>query len=303
MDVNRNNISTSSARGFVDAPGDQEPDDLNLFLSLGSPQPRKQQPKPEQLPPNSPAIIFQPHQLLANHFVVPNASPSSWPLPINPHQQLLFQMPPPQHLPKPILPQPHKEDPQPSIGAVQSPRAQVQRGRVAGAGGSLSRRGKAQTITPPFPWATDRRAMVHSYAYLMANGMREITGEVQCKRCDTKYEMQYDLKEKFAELWEYIANTRCLMHDRAPNRWLNPALPDCRHCEQSNCVRLVPTKKKEINWLFLLLGQLLGCCKLSELKYFCKHTSNHRTGAKDRVLYSTYMGLCMQLDSKGPFHM
>ncbi|PKI62136.1 hypothetical protein CRG98_017509 [Punica granatum] len=115
--------------------------------------------------------------------------------------------------------------------------------------------------------------------------------------------MQYDLKEKFAELWEYIANNRCFMHNRAPDQWLNPALPNCRHCEQSNCVRPIPTKKKAINWLFLLLGQLLGCCKLAELKYFCKHTSNHRTGAKDRVLYSTYMGLCTQLDSTGPFHM
>ncbi|KAL4352204.1 hypothetical protein GQ457_06G007910 [Hibiscus cannabinus] len=53
----------------------------------------------------------------------------------------------------------------------------------------------------------------------------------------------------------------------------------------------------------VLLGKMLGCCKLSELKYFCKHTKNHKTGAKDRVLYLTYMGLCKQLDPTGPFHI
>ncbi|KAL1809528.1 hypothetical protein ACET3Z_026518 [Daucus carota] len=29
--------------------------------------------------------------------------------------------------------------------------------------------------------------------------------------------------------------------------------------------------------------QMLGCCTVEQLKYFCKHTKNHRTGAKDRV--------------------
>ncbi|WOH09609.1 hypothetical protein DCAR_0729067 [Daucus carota subsp. sativus] len=48
--------------------------------------------------------------------------------------------------------------------------------------------------------------------------------------------------------------------------------------------------------------QMLGCCTVEQLKYFCKHTKNHRTGAKDRVLYLTYLAICKQLDPKGPFH-
>jgi hypothetical protein len=46
---------------------------------------------------------------------------------------------------------------------------------------------------------------------------------------------------------------------------------------------------------------MLGCCTLDQLKYFCKHTKNHRTGAKDRVLFLAYLGLCKQLDPNGPF--
>ncbi|KAI3474052.1 hypothetical protein Pfo_028840 [Paulownia fortunei] len=88
------------------------------------------------------------------------------------------------------------------------------------------------------------------------------------------------------------------MRHRAPAAWMNPTLPDCKFCQQNNCVKPIPSKKKSINWLFLLLGQMIGCCKLSELKYFCKHTRNHRTGAKDRVLYLTYLELCRQLDPR-----
>ncbi|THG02676.1 hypothetical protein TEA_012074 [Camellia sinensis var. sinensis] len=76
----------------------------------------------------------------------------------------------------------------------------------------------------------------------------------------------------------------------------------CKFCEQENNAKpVISEKKKSINWLFLLLGQMIGCCTLEQLKYFCKHTKNHRTGAKDRVLYLTYLGLCKQLDPNGPF--
>ncbi|KAL0409830.1 UNVERIFIED_CONTAM: hypothetical protein Slati_3572700 [Sesamum latifolium] len=93
---------------------------------------------------------------------------------------------------------------------------------------------------------------------------------------------------------------RDVMRQRAPSAWMNPILPDCKYCKQHNCVKPILTKKKSINWLFLLLGQMVGCCKLSELKYFCKHTKNHRTGAKDRVLYLAYLELCRQLNPEGP---
>ncbi|KAH1147074.1 hypothetical protein GYH30_042307 [Glycine max] len=62
----------------------------------------------------------------------------------------------------------------------------------------------------------------------------------------------------------------------------------CIQCFQNGVEPLLAcTKiKRTINWLFLLLAQVLGCCLLKQLRYFCKHTNNHRTAAQDRVLYS-----------------
>lgn len=163
-------------------------------------------------------------------------------------------------------------------------------------------KGKSETIPAPFPWATTSRAKVHSLSHLLSNNIFSIKGEVQCKKCDKIYEMEFDLKEKFVEIGNFIVENKSGMHDRAPSVWMNPVLPSCRYCEQENSVKpVIPVKKKEINWLFLLLGQMLGCCTLEQLKYFCKHTKNHRTGAKDRVLYLTYLCLCKQLDPSGPF--
>ncbi|KAK4419123.1 hypothetical protein Salat_2325100 [Sesamum alatum] len=163
------------------------------------------------------------------------------------------------------------------------------------------RPGKSETIAPPYPWATPQRATIHNLQYLIGKGITKIKGRVQCKRCDRQYDLEYDLQTKFAEVAMFIMKNRDEMRQRAPPAWMNPTLPDCKYCEQQNCVKPILTKKKSINWLFLLLGQMVGCCKLSELKYFCKHTKNHRTGAKDRVLYLTYLELCRQLNPEGPY--
>ncbi|KAK7412868.1 hypothetical protein VNO78_04572 [Psophocarpus tetragonolobus] len=156
---------------------------------------------------------------------------------------------------------------------------------------------KSETIVPPFPWSTNQRATVHSHKYLLQNKIHMITGSVRCKRCDEKFEMELDLESKLSELLKFIQKKKGIMHDRAPMAWVEPVLPKCHHCGRDNSVEpiLSDTKKKAINWLFLLLAQMLGCCTIKQLKYFCKHTNNHRTGAKDRLVYSTYMGLCKQL--------
>ncbi|KAK8613563.1 hypothetical protein V6N13_101321 [Hibiscus sabdariffa] len=161
---------------------------------------------------------------------------------------------------------------------------------------------RSETIEALYPWATKYRATVHSLEYLLSKGICTITGVVQCKRCERQFEIGYDLREKFKEVATYIARNKSSMHDRAPGVWLNPVLPKCKFCHQENIAKpVIAQRKKHIDWLFLLLGQLLGCCTLSQLKYFCKHTKNHCTGAKDRVLYLTYLCLCKQLDPSGPF--
>lgn len=161
---------------------------------------------------------------------------------------------------------------------------------------------KSETIPPPFEWATDRRARVHTLNHLLSRRIEVIKGEVQCKRCEQQYVMEFDLQQKFEEVGRFLTMNKAEMRERAPDSWLNPKLPACRHCRQENSAKpVIGSSKKSINWLFLLLGQMVGCCTLDQLRYFCKHTRNHRTGAKDRVLYLTYLTLCKQLDPTGPF--
>ncbi|AES63519.1 hydroxyproline-rich glycoprotein family protein [Medicago truncatula] len=49
---------------------------------------------------------------------------------------------------------------------------------------------------------------------------------------------------------------------------MHPILPKCVHCNQKNSVKpVIAKKKKSINWLFMLMGQMLGCCTLKQLRY------------------------------------
>ncbi|KAK7332269.1 hypothetical protein VNO80_29019 [Phaseolus coccineus] len=156
---------------------------------------------------------------------------------------------------------------------------------------------KSETIPPPFPWATDRRATVHNLSYLLENRILAIKGKVECKSCKNKFEMVIDLRNNLSQLLNFIDKEKKNMHERAPKVWMRPVLLKCDRCGQDNSVQpsFENTKKKNINWLFLLLSQMIGCCTLAQLKYFLKHNNIHRTGAKERVLYYSYICLCNQL--------
>ncbi|QCD77461.1 hypothetical protein DEO72_LG1g1085 [Vigna unguiculata] len=156
------------------------------------------------------------------------------------------------------------------------------------------------TIPPPFPWATNQRARIHSFRYLMLNKMNRISGSVQCKRCLKVFEMEIDVRKKLSEFRRFIVGQKEDMKNRAPVEWRKPVLPKCEHCGRENSVAPVlgGVKKKAINWLFLFLSQTLGCCTSKQLKYFCKHTKNHRTASKDHLLYITYRGLFRQFASE-----
>ncbi|XP_058068269.1 uncharacterized protein LOC131217371 [Magnolia sinica] len=161
---------------------------------------------------------------------------------------------------------------------------------------------KHDRVPAPFEWATDRRAMVHTLSYLISAGITAIKGDMKCRRCEAKYQIEHDLESKFKEIRSYITANIDAMFDRAPKEWMNPKLPDCQMCHQTNCIKpVISPKKRSINWLFLFLGKMMGCCTLNQLKYFCKHTNNHRTGAKDRVLYLAYLTMCKQLDPATQF--
>ncbi|GMN37430.1 hypothetical protein TIFTF001_006802 [Ficus carica] len=156
---------------------------------------------------------------------------------------------------------------------------------------------KPELVPAVYPWATNRRATVHSLSYLLSQGIFKISGTVQCKRCQRLYEMQYDVRAEFPKIRKYVETMS--YGRRAP---LDVVLPPCLFCGEANSARpVIADKKKEINWLFLLLGRLLGCCTHAQLKYFCKHTGEHQNGAKHRLLFNTYSCLCWQLDLDVPF--
>ncbi|KAK7352134.1 hypothetical protein VNO80_17552 [Phaseolus coccineus] len=174
------------------------------------------------------------------------------------------------------------------------PKPSVRRSRRT----SCGRRSKKvrKTVPEPFPWATNKRATVHSQQYLLENNVRTIKGKIHCKKCDKDFELGLDLEDKLGELLKLIEKKDEYWHNRAPGVWLNPVFPECAFCgRQTTTKPIIEKNKKEINWLFLFLGQMLGCCTLDHLKYFCKHNDIHRTGAKDRLLYLTYTNLVKQL--------
>ena len=159
-------------------------------------------------------------------------------------------------------------------------------------------------VVPPYPWSTERVGVHHSLAELSRRGVEAVTGELQCKRCHDLRVVTLDARARFNELHGYISRNVQAMDDRAPRRWKEPALPDCERCGQRGSMRpVIPADKHRINWVFLLLSEMLGVCTLEQLKHLCEHTHQHRTGAKDRVLYSTYMELCNQLLPNGLFDM
>ncbi|OAY23456.1 uncharacterized protein LOC110605849 [Manihot esculenta] len=273
--------------------------ELGLGLSLGplrtSPEPLfSSSPSPQPLPDQEISQLIQ--------IETPAATVSPDPSFLLSHNHVAATTTP--HMAPPTGPSFH------TAAAVVAPSLQLQEASPEGPRVKRVRRnptqaprdGKSENVPPPFPWATNRRATVHSLNTLLSNNIETITGAVQCKRCEKQYVKEFNLQEKFRLVGEYIAENKHSMHDRAPDRWMNPELPNCDYCNQERCVKpVISQKKKSINWLFLLLGEMVGCCTLDQLKYFCKHTKNHRTGAKDRVLYLTYLELCKQLRPDGPF--
>ncbi|KAK6916560.1 hypothetical protein RJ641_019421 [Dillenia turbinata] len=122
----------------------------------------------------------------------------------------------------------------------------------------------------------------------MAVNITTIRDQVQCKRCKKQYEIGFNVREKFVQIGAYILQNKDTMHHRAPSSWMYPTFPTCGHCNQQNSARpIIAKKKKFINWLFLFLGEMIGCCTLPKLKYFCKHTGNYRTGTKNRLTECT----------------
>lgn len=283
---------------------DDDDEQLPLSLTLGSTSYSSQirpvkSPVPIAPPPEFPGPVTTwptPADFLATRSMVPDPPPPSHQIPLwmsnyfqqtpNP-PQLVTHFFPPSGLAPPssnLTPPPVKR---PVTGSV----------RIYRSRSTVSK--KSDTISPPFPWATNRRGEIQSLEYLESNQITTITGEVQCRHCEKVYQVSYNLRERFAEVVKFYLTEKRKMRDRAHKDWAYPEQRRCELCGREKAVKpVIAERKSQINWLFLLLGQTLGFCTLEQLKNFCKHSKNHRTGAKDRVLYLTYMGLCKMLQPK-----
>ncbi|CAH2051576.1 unnamed protein product [Thlaspi arvense] len=208
--------------------------------------------------------------------------------------------------PSPLPPLGQLLQPQAIQGGSETPRTGTRLGRPPS--GPQARRNSSRVavernvgdkeIVPVQPYP----AIIHTLSDLLTNNITVISGQVYCRPCEKTETLEYNLKEKFEELERYIKENKEVMRQRAPSVWMYPKLIRCGLCD-NEMKPVISLNKEEINWLFLLLGQMLGCCTLEQLKYYCHKTSQHRTGSKDRILYSTYLGLCMQLKHCNTFSL
>ncbi|KAF8409940.1 hypothetical protein HHK36_002459 [Tetracentron sinense] len=163
---------------------------------------------------------------------------------------------------------------------------------------------KSDVIPAPYPWATTKRAHVRNLNDLLSSGIRTITGTVECDIYNHKQDLEFDLQREFKQVASFIAaNKSSIMLRRTPEAWLYPPRTCWVCCRGESYVRpIISSKKRSINWLFLLLGEMIGHCTFDQLKYFCKHTNiTPLTGGRDRLTCLAYLGLCKQLDPSGPF--
>ncbi|KAJ0981918.1 hypothetical protein J5N97_010173 [Dioscorea zingiberensis] len=200
----------------------------------------------------------------------------------------------------------------PSPPTVSSPSSQPPKSPAPKPPARLRTRRRRSTIEvkpntvkePPFPWATTQPCTIHTLNHLISHNTTFISGDMECKFCKAVHSIVYDLQSKFSEISDIIKSSKHLLHNRAPKSWTKPGLPSCLCCNGSSClVPVVAVDYMKINWLFLLLSQTLGCLTLRHLKHFCASTGFYLTGAKDRLVYCTYLTLCKQLDPSGPFDL
>ncbi|ESQ50921.1 hypothetical protein EUTSA_v10023072mg [Eutrema salsugineum] len=299
---NQNNrISLDLSLGI--GPHQEQGQFMQLLRSVSDPQPSIQPPPPP--PPHH----MTPHGYY-NNVINPWNVPGMALLPSPPPGTALLPSPSPYPQSGKLLQPPQQI--QDEAVALEAPRSGARLGRPPA--GHQARRNNSsravaveknagdKEIEPPYPWATTRPAFIQSLRYLISKNINVISGQVHCRPCENTQTVEYNLKEKFDELFQYINNNKEALRQRAPIVWTNPKLIPCGSCE-SGMKPVISEKKEEINWLFLLLGQMLGCCTLEQLRYFCDKTKQHRTGAKDRVLYLTYLGLLRQLKTCETFSL
>ncbi|KMZ62043.1 hydroxyproline-rich glycoprotein family protein [Zostera marina] len=272
---------------------DEEDDDLSLSLSLFNPRRKYNKSAPSSSSFVSP-VPTAAHSI-TDPFLYKNVAPPSTTL-------SLSLSPTPFHLPPPPAPTFSGLTHEFNINHMVVP-PQRRRGRRNPSNNNPGP-GKPLTIPPPFPWSGEIRATVVTVAELTRRQILSIEGQVQCKRCDVRVIINFQLNQSIGVVIRHVIEILAEGNNRAPQGWATPKFPPCPSCMHANCMKpIIAQKKRDINWLFMYLGETLGTCNLEQLKYFCKHNKMHRTGSKMHLLLYAYIGISKQLHPTGPFNV
>ncbi|TKY75379.1 hypothetical protein E2542_SST04146 [Spatholobus suberectus] len=153
----------------------EDEDDLTLSLCSWFDRPkraRQSSPSPSTsrspINPSQTNISLMETQIpYPNSFLVPSTNHNTNPLSVNTHPLLVSSSD-------------HNTNPGDAADVgVNVAAPAVRRSRRAPSQGPAQ--GKSETVPAPFPWATNRRATVHSRKYLLQNNIFTITGKVHCK--------------------------------------------------------------------------------------------------------------------------
>ncbi|KAM6574386.1 hypothetical protein CsatA_022713 [Cannabis sativa] len=166
-----------------------------------------------------------------------------------------------------------------------------------------------QDSHPLYPWARAQPCKVYSFNYLMTNKIMVIKGRVECNICRREFVKELDLQDEFHNIGMGLIRemTRNMKENRSGHRdgAVVPrpyATLGCKVCGHKDSVRPIVLDDNDIddfydiNWLFLMLSQLLGWCTCVQLMHFCstnKIPYSNKT-YKDRLLFLTYMDLWRQ---------
>lgn len=166
---------------------------------------------------------------------------------------------------------------------------------------------RIQDPPPPFPWAANTTGTkICTLEYILYTlHIDSVSADFKCMICGDVEKVEYNLAHKYMQVSDYIHRKGTKMGGIASNSWQFPTRPQCKNCNNKRrCLEEVIKKdNNSINWLFLFVGKLIGCCKVQQLKEFCEQNEIECSGTKPRLVYLTYLGLCKQLDPQASYDM
>ncbi|KAK1404409.1 hypothetical protein POM88_004014 [Heracleum sosnowskyi] len=125
---------------------------------------------------------------------------------------------------------------------------------------------KTPSIDPLFEWASNVKCKVNKLATLTTD---KIGLQVKCMECRKSYKVWLDLHTGLRNVVDFVQASRSY---EVPIPSLTEMPRQCRECHKISILEPVHAKKKRnLNWLGLLLAHELGSLSYDQLVYYCRH--------------------------------